>query len=128
MLNTENNPVFGAFFVAESLIICSNNCVGGNEPDDATRKELQMKLFNIEYAPENSSQTTKLDEVIRYENVQIVGKFGNWNDDRSSNVGFQIKNEDGEYRRMRYDGLVSIKMAWANCGGALRAPFQPNQR
>ena len=87
-----------------------------------------MTLFNIEYAPENSSETTKFGEVVLYENVQIVGKFGNWNDDRSSNVGFQIKNEHGENRRMRYEGLVSVKMAWANCGGALRAPFQPNQR
>ena len=70
-----------------------------------------MKLFNIEYAPENSSQTVNRGEVVHYENVQIMGKFGNWNEDRNSNVGFQIKNEDGEYRRMRYEGLVSIKVA-----------------
>jgi len=75
------------------------------------REDYIMKLFNIEYAPENSGQTTKFGEVVLYENVQIVGKFGNWNDDRSSNVGFQIKNDHGEYRRMRYEGLVSVKMA-----------------
>ena len=78
--------------------------------------------------PENSSQNVNRGEVLRYENVQIVGKFGNWNEDGSSNVGFQIRNEDGQCRRMRYEGVVSIKIAWANCGGALRAPFQPNQR
>lgn len=74
-------------------------------------KELQMTLFNIEYIPEKSSQTVKHGEVVRYNNVEIIGKFGNWNDDGSSNVGFQIKNEHGEHRRMRYEGLVSIKMA-----------------
>jgi hypothetical protein len=68
-------------------------------------------LLNIEYMPENSSQNVNRGEVLRYENVQIVGKFGNWNEDGSSNVGFQIRNEDGECRRMRYEGVVSIKIA-----------------
>jgi len=70
-----------------------------------------MTLFNIDYMPENSSQNVNRGEVVRYAKVQIVGKFGNWNEDGKSNVGFQIRNEDGEYRRMRYEGLVSIKAA-----------------
>ena len=77
--------------------------------------------------PENSSQNINRGEVVRYAKVQIVGKFANWNEDRKSNVGFQIRNEDGEYRRMRYEGLVSIKAAWANWWGAQSAPFTPKE-
>lgn len=81
-----------------------------------------MTLFNIDYIPEKSGQTSHSGEMIRYEGVQIIGKFANWNSDNSPNVGLAIINANGEHRRMRYDGVVQIQAIWA-CGGRVCAPF-----
>ena len=46
--------------------------------------------YRIEYAPASSTQSDwKPGMVNVYEDVELTGSFANWNEDRSSNVGFQ---------------------------------------
>jgi hypothetical protein len=66
--------------------------------------------YRIEYAPASSTQSDWEPGMVNvYEDVELTGSFANWNEDRSSNVGFQAHCGEG-WKRFRYDSVRHISL------------------